>query len=61
MSDPSGSGCKFASHQTHTGSFASPEGIERMSKIVFPIPRDAVTNGNGDTTTVSRCTNFDTF
>ena len=27
----------------------------------FPIPRDAVTNGNGDTTTVSRCTNFDTF
>ena len=27
----------------------------------FPIPRDAVTNGNGDTTTVSRCTNFYTF
>ena len=29
--------------------------------VGFPIPRDAVTNGNGDTTTVSRCTNFDTF
>ena len=29
--------------------------------IVFPIPRDAVTNGNGDTTTTSSCTNFYTF
>ena len=27
----------------------------------FPIPRDAVTNGNGDTTTTSSCTNFYTF
>ena len=32
-----------------------------LVKTYFPIPRDAVTNGNGDTTTVSRCTNFDTF
>ena len=27
----------------------------------FPIPRDAVTNGNGDTTTTSSSTNFYTF
>ena len=27
----------------------------------FPIPHGAVTNGNGDTTTTSRCTNFYTF
>ena len=33
----------------------------RVAVSSFPIPRDAVTNGNGDTTTVSRCTNFDTF
>ena len=34
---------------------------ESQGMLAFPIPRDAVTNGNGDTTTVSRCTNFDTF
>ena len=37
------------------------EGVGGRGDGRFPIPRDAVTNGNGDTTTVSRCTNFDTF
>ena len=37
LSDPGGSGCKCASHWTVTGSFASPGGIERVSKIVMSI------------------------
>ena len=34
---------------------------QMLAESCFPIPRGAVTNGNGDTTTNSRCTNFYTF
>ena len=34
MSDPGGSGCKFASHQKYTESFASPMGIERVDWLI---------------------------
>ena len=39
----------------------SPSIGKEKYNLVFPIPHGAVTNGNGDTTTVSRCANFDTF
>ena len=32
-----GSGCKWASYRTYTGSFASPGEIERVSKIILCI------------------------
>ena len=37
VSGPGGSGCKYASYRTHTGSSASPGRIERVSKIVMCI------------------------
>ena len=37
------------------------KGADDRSTGCFPIPHGAVTNGNGDTTTNSRCTNFYTF
>ena len=37
LSGPGGSLCKYVSYRTHTGSSASPGGIERVSKIVMCI------------------------